>query len=66
MQQAARRPQPGPPSHLVWPLPTLQFFPIMHENPNVREKTQVHMEKTKFFVWRNNLLAAKRADRAEV
>jgi len=27
-------PQPGPPSHLVWPLPTLRFFPILHENPN--------------------------------
>jgi len=33
VQQAARGPQPGPPSHLVWPLPTLSFFPIMHENP---------------------------------
>ena len=34
MQQAARGPQPGPPIHLVWPLPTLWFFPITHENPN--------------------------------
>ena len=31
VQQASRGPQPGPPSHLVWPLPTLifhrHFFP---------------------------------------
>jgi len=30
VQQATRGPQPGPASHLVWPLPTLRFFP-MHE-----------------------------------
>ena len=36
-----REPQPGPPSHLVWPLPTLWFFPIMQENPNVHEETKV-------------------------
>jgi len=34
IQQAARGRQPGPPSHLVRPLPTLWFFPVMHENPN--------------------------------
>jgi len=34
VQQAARGPQPGSPSHLVWPLPTLWFFLIMHETPN--------------------------------
>ena len=28
VQQAAHGPQPGPPSHLVWPLPTLRFFPL--------------------------------------
>ena len=33
-QQAARWPQHGPPSHLVLPLLTLWFFPIMYENSN--------------------------------
>jgi len=48
VQQAARGPQPGPPSHLVWHLPTLLFFPIMHENPNVHEKNKVYTKKLNF------------------